>query len=298
MFPKTVISLAAAVFLTVSLSLAGELPEYILQMGASGKSHAILVDKKAQTLYLYKAGDNGPELVKQYRCTTGKNNNGTKIMEGDKKTPNGIYFFRGRLDGAKLPEKYGAMAFTMDYPNDYDRRDNKTGYGIWMHSVDDDSRVYVSYDTEGCVVVTNDDIRDLSRYIALRDTPIIIDDSLFTAPQDLIETERQELASLVERWRASWSGKDIDAYMDCYHEEFTGKLGMDKKAWREYKSRLNRQYRTIEVNISDLRIWRYHDYVVAMFIQEYRSSGLQSRGLKLLYILKDGDGWRIYSEKM
>ena len=114
----------------------------------------------------------------------------------------------------------------------------------------------------------------------------------------MVDSERRELAGLVERWRVSWTGKDIDAYMDCYHDDFIGKEGMDKKAWRDYKSNLNRRYKDIEVNVSELKIWRYHHYVVASFFQEYRSSGLQTRGLKLLYMMKTNEGWRIFSEKM
>lgn len=291
-------SVIAAVCIAACPSFAREIPAYLLQMGPRDKSHALVVDKKTQTLALYMSGADGPQLVKEYRCTTGKNNNGSKSRKGDNKTPNGIYFFRGRLDDGQLPEKYGVMAFTMDYPNDYDELDSKTGSGIWLHAVDDDNRVNLSYDTEGCVVVTNKDIRDLSNYITLRDTPIIIDDSLMSLTPQEMESERKEMAALIEQWRASWSGKDLDRYMDCYHERFTGKQNMNKKAWREYKGRLNKQYKKIEVSVTNLCLWRYHDYTVASFIQGYKSSGFNARGFKLLYLMNSKKGWKIFSEKM
>ncbi|MCE5271521.1 L,D-transpeptidase [bacterium] len=295
---KLILSLCAAVLTAACPSLAREIPAYLLQMGPSGKSHALVVDKKTQTLALYSSAAEGPQLVKEFRCTTGKNNNGPKSRKGDKKTPNGIYFFRGHLDDGQLPDKYGVMAFTMDYPNDYDELDNKTGSGIWLHAVDDDNRVNQSYDTEGCVVVTNEDIRELSHFIGLRDTPIIIDDSLMNLPPAEMERERKEMNALIDKWRVSWAGKDLDGYMDCYHERFHGKKGMNKKAWRDYKGRLNRQYKKIEVKVTDLRLWRYHDYTVASFIQSYKSSGFSASGFKLLYLMDSKEGWKIFSEKM
>ncbi|MEA1997623.1 MAG: L,D-transpeptidase family protein, partial [Gemmatimonadota bacterium] len=139
-------------------STAREIPSCLMSSGdGRSSSYAILVDKKRQSLDLFKSSPQGPQLVKQYRCTTGKDNNGSKHREGDLRTPNGVYFFTGMREDETLPAKYGVRAFVMDYPNDYDRLQDKTGSGIWLHAVDDDSRVEISYDTEGCVVVTNDD---------------------------------------------------------------------------------------------------------------------------------------------
>jgi murein L,D-transpeptidase YafK len=275
----------------------GSLPVYLLKMGDMGDRYAILVDKKTQTLSLYQASSDEPRLVKEYRCTTGKNN-GSKIKEGDKRTPNGVYFFKSRLEDDQLPEKYGKRAFPMDYPNDYDRLDDKSGSGIWLHAVDVDSRVQQSYDTEGCVVVTNKDIQDLTGYIALRETPIIIDDSIYTAPPGKIREEREQISAFIEKWRFAWQNKKLDAYIDCYDERFEGKQGMGRKQWRQYKATLNKTYKNITVKLADLKIYQYHSYVVVSFIQDYRSSGFQAKGRKLLYLVRSGQGYTIFSERM
>ncbi|MBN2288368.1 MAG: L,D-transpeptidase [Candidatus Glassbacteria bacterium] len=287
--------LAALLLLARPLS-AGERPFYILDMGGSQDNCALLVDKKTQLIGLYRVSADGPRLVKQYRCTTGRNNNGTKVKEGDKKTPNGIYFFRGILEDEQLPQKYGIRAFTMDYPNDYDRLNSKTGYGIWLHGVDDDSRVEISYDTEGCVVVTNEDILDLGRYIKLRDTPVIVDDSIYTFSGEDFEAGRKQVGDFTGKWAAAWRDKQIDEYMDCYDERFQGS-GRNKAQHRAHKTRLNKLYKKIEVDLSDLRAYQYHDYVVVSFIQDYHSSLFRSVGRKWLYLSRTPDGFKIFSER-
>jgi murein L,D-transpeptidase YafK len=275
---------------------AQNVPLYLMKMGENSNSYALLVDKKDQVVCLYKHTPDGPYLVKTYRCTTGKNNNGSKIHEGDKKTPNGIYFFRGILEDKQLPEKYGVRAFPIDYPNDYDRLENKTGSGIWLHAVNDDSRVEQSYDTEGCVVVTNSDIMDLSRYITTDRTPIIVDDSIVTVSPEKFNQDKEKLQSFLTSWVDAWQNKEIDRYMDCYHDRFYG-TGRNKAEQRAHKQRLNKQYSKIKVNISDISIYRYHNYIVTSFIQEYRSNLFNSKGPKRLYLVPDQDSWKIISER-
>lgn len=284
--------------LAISAPLSAQkIPVYLLEMGRSSDDYALVVDKKYQELYLYKGSPDGPSLQKKFRCTTGQNNIGTKNREGDKKTPNGVYFFRGILEDERLPTKYGIRAFTMDYPNDFDRLSNKTGYGIWLHAVDEDGRVEISYDTEGCIVVTNDDILELSEFIALNSTPMIIDDSLATTSHDNIKDERKEILDFIHNWTDAWQNKDIDRYMDCYGKRFYS-YGRTKAQQRAHKEHLNRTYKTIEVNLSDIRLYSYYNYYVVSFIQEYRSNLFHSKGPKKLYLDKTENGAKIFAERM
>ena len=277
--------------------LHADLPACLLNMGGSDRDYALLVDKRAQQLYLYQGTPAGPRLEKQYRCTTGKNNDGTKLRQGDLKTPNGVYFFRGILEDDQLPAKYGVRAFPMDYPNDYDRLSDKTGSGIWLHAVDEDDRVEKSYDTEGCVVVTNSDILELSRYITLWSTPIIVDDSLTLASEGDFERERAQVLDFVHNWAAVWENKELDRYMDCYSDNFSG-YGRTKAQQRAYKRQLNETYKTIDVTLSDVRVYGFHNYLVVTFFQEYRSDRFHSVGQKRLYLSRTADGYRIFSERI
>ncbi|HUU30071.1 MAG TPA: L,D-transpeptidase family protein [archaeon] len=293
---KVLLYLLSVLMIGPRLLTAQELPFYLMEMGEGHSNYAFVVDKKNQVLSLFQGSPEGPQLFKKYRCTTGKNNNGSKYRAGDNKTPNGIYFFRGILEDEQLPEKYGVRAFPMDYPNDYDRLSNKTGSGIWLHAVDDDNRVEISYDTEGCVVVTNNDMVDLTPYVSLYTTPIIIDDSIFTVSKDQFQAEKKKILDLVSGWVDAWQNKELDRYMNYYDERFQGS-GRNRSQHRAHKQTLNRNYKEIKVDISDIRIYHYHKYIVLSFNQEYRSNLFNSKGRKRLYLANTGDEWKIISER-
>ena len=270
-------------------------PLYLLDLGHDDNSYAMLVNKSDQTLYLYHGSKDGPSVVKEYRCTTGRNN-GTKQSEGDLRTPNGIYFFTSIREDKQLPARYGVRALVMDYPNVFDKVEQKTGYGIWLHAVEDDDRVKQSFDTEGCVVVTNGDIMELSKYIDLGSTPIIVDDSLKVVGSDRIETERDRVRKFVNDWVENWRNKDIDNYMSMYDERFFG-YGRSKQQQARYKKAVFAAHRIKSIDISNIRIYKYNDYLVTVFYQDYQASNLRSRGMKRLYLTRNGDGFTILNER-
>ena len=100
----------------------------------SGKvRNTLLVDKQKQMLFVVaENGNKKIEIVDEFRITTGRVV-GDKMKEGDNKTPEGIYTLVRKLNGSGLPEKYGPLAYVLDYPNCVDRLDRKTGSNIWIH---------------------------------------------------------------------------------------------------------------------------------------------------------------------
>ena len=290
-----VVCLLFAVGLRAQDDRQSDHPLYLLDLGQDEKSYAMLVNKSDQTLYLFHGSENGPEEVKKYRCTTGRNN-GTKQSEGDLRTPNGIYFLTSIREDSQLPARYGVRAFVMDYPNVFDKVEQKTGYGIWLHGVEDDERVKLSFDSEGCVVVTNGDIMELSEYIDLGSTPIIVDDSLKIVGSERIEIERERVREFVNHWVENWRNKDIDKYMDMYDERFFG-YGRNKEQQARYKNAVFAAHKIKSIDISNIRIYKYNDYLVTVFYQDYQASNLRSRGMKRLYITRTGDGYTILNER-
>jgi len=59
----------------------------------------------------------------------------------DRRTPLGIYFANEQLDTSRMHDKYGPMAFPLDYPNAWDEVNARTGDGIWIHGVDRNGEV-------------------------------------------------------------------------------------------------------------------------------------------------------------
>jgi len=80
------------------------------------KDYFLLCDKQNRVLHLYRSEEGGFSLIKSYPCIVGSNNV-DKREAGDMATPEGIYFLTSFMTGERLPEKYGAGAFSLNYPN-------------------------------------------------------------------------------------------------------------------------------------------------------------------------------------
>jgi len=74
---------------------------------ASNFSYIIYVDKDENKLSLYQSNDGKLDFVKRYNCSTGINP-GRKMREGDKATPEGIFFAEFRNFSPNLTGLYGA----------------------------------------------------------------------------------------------------------------------------------------------------------------------------------------------
>ncbi|PWG73998.1 hypothetical protein DF186_20170, partial [Enterococcus hirae] len=68
----------------------------------------------------------------------------------------------------------GAAAFPLDYPNAWDRYNERTGYGIWLHGVDHKDPVRPPRDTDGCLALPNEEILRLAERLEPLVTPVIV----------------------------------------------------------------------------------------------------------------------------
>lgn len=259
----------------------------------------IIVDKAKFQIHVadYK---NGLEIIKSYPVTLGKNS-GDKLLEGDQKTPEGIYRFTTKYVAPAIKKKLGAMAFYVDYPNSLDKRDKKTGFDIMLHSTDDPSRLQRSQDSDGCMVVDDVRIKELANYIHTPFTTLLIFDQL---KEEYLKTETSgDLKTAFEKWIAAWSAKDIDGYIGSYASDFHYEQ-MDLDQYRAYKASLNKKYETIEVKATQARFFRHPKYDLVTFIQEYSSTfkggrkAFVARGQKRIYFTHAGGGApKIFSEE-
>ncbi len=87
---------------------------------------------------------------------------GDKQIEGDLKTPEGVYFVTGKIQARLDFTKYGSEAHALNYPNPVDRLRGKTGSGIWIHSKGDP---IATQRTEGCVAIDLGHIAELGPHI-------------------------------------------------------------------------------------------------------------------------------------
>lgn len=138
------------------------------------KADSVVVFKGERKMILYS---NGKEL-KTYGIVLGKNPDGRKQKEGDKKTPEGNYM----LDSRNSNSRYH-LAIHISYPNEEDRLNAENlgvspGGDIMIHGLPNKMEFledyYLNTDwTDGCIAVTNDEIEEI--WQAVEDgTPITI----------------------------------------------------------------------------------------------------------------------------
>jgi murein L,D-transpeptidase YafK len=272
-------------------------PKALVSLGSNTPAYALVVEKLHHRLSLFRLNEGGKyEVVKTYRAISGRDP-GDKISRGDLRTPEGIYFITGRLSDDSLPPKYGRMAFTLDYPNIYDKRQRKSGYGIWIHSTDDPNRLQKPFDTEGCVVLSNEDISDLEKYITFFEVPVVITKEMTSVNEDELVPTRKKALEMVDAWRKSWESSSFESYMSYYSKNFRS-LGKNKDQWENFKSKLSNERGTdIHVTISEPKIVAFEDQLLVVFLQDYRSKQHSDFGRKFLYLQWEGDRYRIIAEK-
>ena len=263
----------------------------------SGKyfsKYALLLDKKSRTLTIWSTTENGtPKFIEAFPSDMGRVS-GDKQVLGDLKTPEGIYFFQSIYNENQLNfNEYGKRAFTTNYPNLFDKRNKKTGSGIWLHAIPPTKTLFRG--SRGCVVVRNNVIVKLNSYISLKDTPFVIEDSVDYVVEEALQKKKENLDLWLNSWMTAWKNKNLENYMAYYNDDFYSKK-MTKKRWRNYKARLNKVYSFIDVNYSDPVIYKQGDKLIVKFIQSYKSDTISDSGEKTLHVVSKNDGWQIISE--
>jgi murein L,D-transpeptidase YafK len=285
----------------LSLVKGVEVPMALLSL-SSATDYALVVDKSRNRLYVYSNIGSGlpPELVDDFYIVLGKKT-GDKFREGDLRTPNGVYFVTSYLPDEKLPPLYGSGAFPVNYPNELDRRLRKTGNGIWLHGTDKSLYSRPPLDSEGCVVLTNEEFTRIGQYVEIGRTPVVISEEVEWCSSREWLDRNIELQATLERWRQSWEEADIDSYLQMYADEFWAK-GHDFASWQRYKQRVFRGKTFQKIDLSDVSLLFYPPsadrppMVVANFKQHYRSNNYNGDMRKRLYMVKDRDRWKVLYE--
>lgn len=299
------LTLLALSFFGQSALATDYMPSTIYQLDKRFAHHVIVVEKSTHSLFLYKHNEDSPELIKKYKILTGKFI-GNKMSQGDKKTPEGIYFFQRFHASEELINKYGeygkiygAGAFTTNYPNEIDRRKGKTGGGIWLHSTDDDKRVSLGLDSKGCVVAIDQDLKDISQYIDLSNTPIVIVQDLHFQTKENWNKNKEEIKQTISTWMESWKSKDFKGYIESYSKkEFIHPRKGRYHAFKNYKKRVFSRNDNPTIDFKDVSILHNGEYVVVTMVQDYNSPVIKDIGKKTLYLKKNASyEWKIVSEE-
>jgi murein L,D-transpeptidase YafK len=273
---------------------AGTVPSQFISLPPTIR-HAIAVDASRSRLYLFENSSAGIQLVADHYASIGKLG-ADKRVEGDQRTPLGVYFITSHLEGRQLTDFYGAGALTLNYPNEYDRRLGRTGSGIWLHGVPADNFARSPLSTDGCVVLSNAEMQSIIARVQPRNTPVVIARELNWVTPAAKEHERRSLSNLLEGWRTARANGDVDRLLKFYSRQFsTG--GRDLAQWRQMIERDMQQARGRDLQLKDVSIlgWRDQSDVLVITFGEVEE-GQRTGAIKRQYWGKEGGLWKIFFE--
>jgi murein L,D-transpeptidase YafK len=275
---------------------AALLPRDLIRL-APRHEYAVVVDTARARLYVFQNALPYPEKVADFYISHGKAG-ADKRLEGDNRTPLGVYHVTHFIPPNRLPDFYGTGAFPINYPNPRDRQLGRTGYGIWLHGSPPDTYARPPLASEGCVVLANDDLVRLASFVRPGTTPVIIGENLEWVSQDQWLAGQEPFIKALEAWRTDWESLDVSRYLAHYAPAFvTEKQTLAQ--WAEQKTRLARQREWIRVGVDDVSILRNPadpSVVEVTFRQQYESDGLSDVMLKRQFWQYDGQRWQILYE--
>ncbi|MES2932648.1 MAG: L,D-transpeptidase family protein [Pseudomonadota bacterium] len=262
------------------------------------QSYVLLADTKQSRLYVYQHDNGQLKFVTDYYITQGKLGI-NKVKEGDQKTPIGVYYITSRLPKAKLPDFYGAGALPINYPNEWDKLNGRSGSGIWLHGTPSDSFSRPPLASDGCVVLTNPDLEKLSLSVEIGKTPIVISDQVEFISRGKWDAERNASAQMMDGWRRDLESMDSERVLNNYSKKFKSNLGEDLLRWfPKYRIFLQGKVRPA-IKLRDMTLFRYpgrDEMVVSTFTQETVIGKSKAAIRKRQYWAKEGAQWKIIYE--
>ncbi len=283
----------------------GSIPTQFLTLAPQSR-HAIAIDASRSRLYLFEnlnparsgaSGEREPRLnlVGDFYISVGLLGI-EKSVEGDKRTPLGVYYITSTLNPADLPDLYGVGALPINYPNPLDVQRGKTGSGIWLHGTPSDQFVRAPQASDGCVVLSNPDLERLLRTVQIRTTPVVIAPQLQWVQPDALSSDRQQFESVLEAWRRSRSDGNLTELKGFYSSRFSNQ-GRDLAQWWPRVESELRSTGPRELAIKDLSVLRWNDTDDTRVVTFGEVAAGQTRGVtKRQYWIRENDRWTIFFE--
>ncbi|XZG71489.1 L,D-transpeptidase family protein [Chitinibacteraceae bacterium HSL-7] len=277
------------------------MPAQILVMSPNQR-HVVVMEAATSRVYLF-ANDNGrPRYVRDYYVTVGKLGV-DKLVEGDQRTPLGVYFVTSHMTRPQLDKVYGSAAdlygvgaWPISYPNELDRAEKRSGYGIWLHGSPADTYARAPQASNGCVVLTNEEMLELARSLDPGATPVLNVTAIeWLKPNDWKDRRAQALATL-EQWRTDWIARDLPRYFDHYGTSFSSDRGQPLSQWRQERTRMLSTKSWADVTLDQLSIFGTGNdraSLVMTFDQTFRSNDLSTQSRTRLYWEPENGQWRI-----
>ena len=246
------------------------------------KKYVILTYKEKSELALYEIDNYQTNLITKNTVIVGEKE-GDKYLEGDKKTPEGVYELTGKK--TKLDQFYGPFALVTSYPNTFDRSLDKKGHGIWIHGMPLENEEREKY-TRGCIALDNPELEKLDKNIDLENAVLL------TSNKEFEKAKKEEISLVLAsifNWKDSWKRSDIKKYLTYYSNDFKRDDGSDFKKFSKYKKRIFSKNERKKIHFSNINITPYPNSLNKRMFkiimdQKYRSPTVKFDGKKELFL--------------
>lgn len=158
------LALAFALLIALPVAAGATAPPPAPPPAASIQADYVLVEKSARRMTLWR----DRQVIRQYEIRLGLNPVGPKRVEGDKRTPEGLYTINGRN-----PDSRFHLSLGISYPERWDlimaaQSGRNPGGAIVIHGLPDGVdpqkalRIHREGDwTDGCIALTNSEIEEV-----------------------------------------------------------------------------------------------------------------------------------------
>jgi murein L,D-transpeptidase YafK len=273
------------------------IPRVLLQLREDQK-YALVVDTRQARLYVYQNLNGRIKFMTDYYVSHGRFGI-NKLREGDQKTPIGVYYITSRLPKAKLPDFYGSGALPINYPNEWDKINGRSGSGIWLHGTPTNNYSRPPLASDGCVVLTNPDLEKLLGSIEIGKTPVIIQEQVDFVNRTRWEAERAMANKLLESWRHDTESKDLSKLLTHYSNRFKSSQGENLNTWFVKSRQMLSDWPDLAVKLKEVTLFHYpgkDNMLVSTFTQDNFSSKNKNTIRKRQYWIKEASGWKIIFE--
>ncbi len=273
------------------------LPAYILELPGS-VDQVFVADTEAAKLHRFVRASSDARYLDSRYMSIGQNGVGKK-RSWDRRTPLGVFFITEQLDTSRLHEKYGVTAFALDYPNAWDRRNGRTGDGIWIHGVAPGDGPRPRLDTDGCIALSNDEILALADELKPLITPVIITREMQWLSPGRRDALRSEFRAALNAWVMSYESGDLHSYLSQYDDDFTYR-GLQRDEWLAIRLQAYDTQVIEKIRIDDVLLLADPEEE-GLFLSRFRltivGGGQTTRTTKRLYWRRSADAeWRIVAE--
>ena len=258
----------------------------------------IYIDTSNSRLYIFEK--NGVMLNKVFDVYTSIGKNGSrKNHEGDKKTPIGVYSLEKKIK-QPLSDFYGEGAYSINYPNSYDKLLNKTGYGIWIHGTPKNTYSRPPQSSDGCVVIANEDFTNFEKLIKNRNVKVIIAEQAYEDYFSIThESDHSEIISAFNSWKANWEARKFENYLAFYDSNAQYNFKSFNQ-WTDNKLKVFEISNAINVLVENFIVIDYPDdkdiLKFVEFKQTYKSNITNNVSIKQQIWRKFNNEWKIISE--